>query len=250
MLHTLPLLLPLASGVPPLAEAPPLLAVARLDITAEVRAAIEDYDAQYSAWVGKMRAASEEEREALYDERPSPVTTCAKLLELAAKEPASDGGFEAYQWVMRTGSPSQQKACALALATHHLESEALAEVAMGLAYADASVLPALEKIAAGSPHRAVQGCAKYVMGKLLAESGETEKGRALIEEVVEKYGDVKVYGGRRELGPLAEGMLFEATRLQIGMETPDIDGEDIDGVAFKLSDYRGKVVMLDFWGDW
>ena len=72
MLHTLPLLLPLAGGVPPLAEAPPLLAVARLDITAEVRAAIEDYDAQYSAWVDKMRAASEEEREALYDERPSP----------------------------------------------------------------------------------------------------------------------------------------------------------------------------------
>ena len=23
-----------------------------------------------------------------------------------------------------------------------------------------------------------------------------------------------------------------------------------DGVKFKLSDYRGKVVVLDFWGDW
>ena len=25
---------------------------------------------------------------------------------------------------------------------------------------------------------------------------------------------------------------------------------DLDGVEFKLSDYRGKVVFLDFWGDW
>ena len=24
----------------------------------------------------------------------------------------------------------------------------------------------------------------------------------------------------------------------------------LDGVAFKLSDYKGKVVFLDFWGDW
>ncbi len=43
---------------------------------------------------------------------------------------------------------------------------------------------------------------------------------------------------------------FEAERLQIGMEVPDIEGEDVDGVKFKLSDYRGKVIVLDFWGDW
>lgn len=36
----------------------------------------------------------------------------------------------------------------------------------------------------------------------------------------------------------------------IGQMAPDIDGEDLDGVKFKLSDYRGKVVVLDFWGDW
>ena len=39
-------------------------------------------------------------------------------------------------------------------------------------------------------------------------------------------------------------------QLQIGKVAPDIVGEDIDGVKFKLSDYRGKVVVLDFWGDW
>ncbi|MHC4830376.1 MAG: peroxiredoxin family protein [Planctomycetota bacterium] len=31
---------------------------------------------------------------------------------------------------------------------------------------------------------------------------------------------------------------------------PDIEGEDLDGVSFKLSDYRDKVVLLVFWGDW
>lgn len=35
-----------------------------------------------------------------------------------------------------------------------------------------------------------------------------------------------------------------------GALAPEIEGEDLDGVPFKLSDYRGKVVMLDFWGDW
>ena len=36
----------------------------------------------------------------------------------------------------------------------------------------------------------------------------------------------------------------------IGNQAPEIRGEDLDGVKFKLSDYRGKVVVLDFWGDW
>lgn len=36
----------------------------------------------------------------------------------------------------------------------------------------------------------------------------------------------------------------------IGAEAPEITGLDLDGVEFNLSDYRGKVVLLDFWGDW
>ncbi len=45
-----------------------------------------------------------------------------------------------------------------------------------------------------------------------------------------------------------------ATNATVGFEVgnlaPEIRGQDVDGVAFKLSDYRGKVVLLDFWGDW
>jgi len=44
--------------------------------------------------------------------------------------------------------------------------------------------------------------------------------------------------------------LFELRNLGIGKTAPEIEGEDVDGKKFKLSDYRGKVVVLDFWGDW
>jgi len=36
----------------------------------------------------------------------------------------------------------------------------------------------------------------------------------------------------------------------VGKQAPDIEGEDLDGKRFTLADYRGKVVMLDFWGMW
>jgi cytochrome oxidase Cu insertion factor (SCO1/SenC/PrrC family) len=38
--------------------------------------------------------------------------------------------------------------------------------------------------------------------------------------------------------------------LAIGKVAPEIEGKDVDGKKFKLSEYRGKVVVLDFWGDW
>jgi hypothetical protein len=37
---------------------------------------------------------------------------------------------------------------------------------------------------------------------------------------------------------------------QVGRPSPEIEGKDVDGKPFKLSDYRGKVVALDFWGFW
>ncbi len=35
-----------------------------------------------------------------------------------------------------------------------------------------------------------------------------------------------------------------------GTVAPEIIGTDVGGKQMKLSDYRGKVVMLDFFGNW
>jgi peroxiredoxin len=36
----------------------------------------------------------------------------------------------------------------------------------------------------------------------------------------------------------------------VGNLAPDFEAKDVEGKSFKLSDYRGKVVVLDFWGFW
>jgi len=36
----------------------------------------------------------------------------------------------------------------------------------------------------------------------------------------------------------------------VGTPAPPTQGTDADGATFSLADYRGKVVMLDFWGNW
>jgi peroxiredoxin len=43
---------------------------------------------------------------------------------------------------------------------------------------------------------------------------------------------------------------FMVKNLMLGREAPDIVGKDLDGVEFRLSDYRGKVVAIVFTGEW
>jgi len=80
--------------------------------------------------------------------------------------------------------------------------------------------------------------------KKQGEEGLNKKAEALFERVVKEFPDAKDARGNR-LGPLAEGKLIGP-----GKAAPEIEGEDTDGKKFKLSDYRGKVVLLDFWGNW
>jgi hypothetical protein len=69
------------------------------------------------------------------------------------------------------------------------------------------------------------------------------------EQTLANFADVKHYTSKT-IGDAAKGTLFELRYLTIGKAAPEIAGEDVDGTRFKLSDYRGKVVLLDFWGNW
>ena len=74
----------------------------------------------------------------------------------------------------------------------------------------------------------------------------TREAEALFERAAEKYGDVKIPEDDT-VGEKARAELYEIRHLLVGREAPDIEGEDQDGKKFKLSDYRGKVVLIDFW---
>ena len=58
------------------------------------------------------------------------------------------------------------------------------------------------------------------------------------------------YRGRKTFADVAKLELYDLNNLTVGSVAPEITGTDFDKVDFKLSDYRGKVVMLDFWGQW
>jgi peroxiredoxin len=75
-----------------------------------------------------------------------------------------------------------------------------------------------------------------------------EEAAKFLERVVSAYGTVEY--GQRTLAEIAEGELFERRHLKIGEVAPEIDGEDVDGKRLKLSDYRGKVIVLTFSGNW
>jgi hypothetical protein len=94
-----------------------------------------------------------------------------------------------------------------------------------------------------SPFPGVKAQAMFERGQVLSSLKRKPESLALMKAVVAKY---PTTGGAEQ----ARRTIFELEKLQIGMAAPDIQGRDEKDVAFKLSDYKGKVVVLDFWGFW
>ncbi len=78
----------------------------------------------------------------------------------------------------------------------------------------------------------------------------------LFNEVIKDYGDCPFVPSMpsprapTSLGERARHDLFELLHLTIGQMAPELIGEDFDGSEIKLSDYRGKVVVISFWASW
>src|SRR5262249_51337087 len=102
----------------------------------------------------------------------------------------------------------------------------------------------------------IQGQACLSLAQHLKQRTELPELKSTQVESISKEAErlfTKVVDRFAEIGTLAEQAKKDLKDLQtfgIGKQPPDIEGEDIDGQKFKLSDYRGKVVVLDFWGNW
>jgi hypothetical protein len=167
----------------------------------------------------------------------------------------------------------------------HAKSDQVGQVVLSLAYIPS---PAAERflraVVESNPKTEIKGKATYALGEYLKHAAENasnlkdhpdnaksiescagkdaikylqesdpakmaKEAERLFETAAEKYADIEVYP-KHTVGDLAKGELFEIRNLAIGMIAPEIEGDDLDGKGFKLSEYRGKVVVLDFWGNW
>ncbi len=213
----------------------------------------------------------QERAQTLLDENPSDLT-----------------GFKTIQWMMNNArDPESSKTAIGLLEKYHMDRPEMADVCDRLTRGPGSAL--LPRLLVNSPHADVRGRACFAMAEGLKDDiqeseyikGKDEKeleGMAgylgaekldalkkldvektqqeveqTYERVVKEFSDVKLYAGTKHettLGKRAGAALYEIRNLAVGKPTPEIEGVDLDSVAFKLSEYRGKVVLLDFWGNW
>jgi hypothetical protein len=220
-----------------------------------------------------------------YEDIRRPRQIAPKFLEFAARNSNAPQAVDALVWVvvnLRHG-PETTRAFEL-LEKDHLKNEQLAAACPHVAR---TALPAGEKLLRAalenSPHIGVQAQACFYLAALLDQQADLalqlRKQPELTKRVQQYYGkelsehlatlDVEKVKMQREklydrmlesfadlpaqdgtMGQYAAKALFSMRHLSVGKIAPEIDADDIDGKSFKLSDYRGKVVLISFWGHW
>ena len=245
----------------------------------------EQKDAQEKWQDAYKNAKTDEERSKL--KYPSSEQYAARVFEVAKKYPNDPAALDALVWIAENCRRGDELEATLFLLLEKYPSEPkLADVIPRLLFARSKETePFLRAVAEKSSRGDVKGKALLTLGRLLKEQAEPaqflrtntepksvenyrnwlgddvvkklqatdpaelrKEAETFFETVIAKYGKEK--GSTRTLGEAAKGELYEMRHLQIGMVAPEIKGADVDGKKFALSDYRGMVVVLDFWGHW
>ena len=106
----------------------------------------------------------------------------------------------------------------------------------------------LDRVVAENPNDLPKAWAKYWQATTLQRNRNATAEDKMAAESLLAQAEKLAIG--TDLADRIAAPRFEQENLQIGMVAPDIQGADMEGVAFRLADYRGKVVLLDFWGFW
>ncbi len=233
-------------------------------------------------------AKTKEEKNKIFEiDYPKAADSIPGMMAIAAKHPKSKGALAALSWVVQNDRKGDQTAKALVIMSNDFATDpGIGKVCLSLTRnRKLAAAQFLKKVIESNKNKDALGQACFAlakwhagavktlksisgtnttMAKYVAESAGEEtvsylkevggktleaEALALFKRVETEFADVPYYRDRK-LGTSAQGSIFELTRLSIGQVAPDIKGEDIDGVKFALSDYRGKVVVIDFWGNW
>ncbi len=182
-------------------------------------------------------------------------------LDLAKADPKDDIALDATVFAVQrlakyaiTGE-AMDKAVKL-ISEHHLANPKLKTILADLRKAGKAGTRLLESIADKATDDETKGIANFHLGTAVLEKADetpnAEVAKALLAE------GKKFLAIAKRLAPTAkvDGETIEkAAELAlmlpiVGNPAPDVTGSDLDDKKVKMSDYKGKVVLLDIWATW
>ncbi len=216
-----------------------------------------EYQSEQNAF---FRAAPKDEKaQQKYYEKYSeiPKRYLPIFKQAAVKHKGTAEGAQALLQIMQV-APAANDRAAIQAALTQLSDEAylglplMEQAALQLRYTDSKNErdAFLKKLIDKSPLPNVKAAAIFVLAAATLEGRNSSDGDPVRDNALQMLRDLQEKYADTRYGKEAGGYIFEAENLQIGKTAPDIEGEDQDGKKFRLSEYRGKVVVLDFWGFW
>lgn len=251
----------------------------------EIPALLKRYAAANQKYLSALEVAkSREQRDAVKRELcPKPVPKAKQYIEWAGMNPRHKSAVPVLMLIIANGgrSPSVRDAVGLLAKNHRdLSPDAFLEVVRSSDLPPATTIAFLTAFQKYARNRGTKAQAylvhaifkvgavrvaqmmstpefvremekrgdKELVGylKKLDVSQTNAEAARLFERVITEFADVSHHG--KSLADHAKPYYDSVTKVAIGKRAPEIDGRDVSGKALKLSDFRGKVVVISFWG--
>ncbi len=208
---------------------------------------VSGFNEEMQKWSVAMRgASSQEERQSMMTERPDSAPVYEKIK--AVMDASNDPEVRLNGLLVSASTLRAPEAIKELFRDHSTNENVLPMImSIGRIVPPDQAAEILETLVSGEENTPAKGAALFSLAQV-AQNSDSDKAEKYLTQISTDFADLEING--QKLVDMAKPMLFEIQHLGIGKEAPDIEGTDLDGVAFKLSDYRGKVVVIDFWGDW
>jgi len=226
----------------------PAVATNKGSVKEKIEAVTSEFDQKATAFMKKLRAEKDRNKQRkLYKERPDPQASVDQVMTLAKKDLKAAGVEQGLGWCAKKTARGPQSLEILDLIlTHYNESAVLGSLVSH--YSRMRGVKELRLIVEKAGNEKVRQGVTYYLASVLSKKKVTKaEGITLMKALQATDGLAE---SNPKLHKQIESDLFVAEKLSIGCMAPDIVGKDHDGKEFKLSDYKGQVVLLDFWGIW